>query len=107
MKKVLMFIDDIRLPRAEIYKQFDDVFIYRSYEKTIRALNFLKDKKYEIYISFDHDLGEDKSGYDIAKYIVENNINIAGFGLHSMNPVGCKNIRDLLTHYGYQEIWLI
>ena len=55
-------------------------------------------------ISFDHDLGEDKTGYDIAKYIVENNINIGGFNIHSMNVVGRKNIRDLLTHYGYKEI---
>lgn len=104
MKKLLIFIDDIRFPKANIYKTFDDIFIYRNYKDSIEALNFFKDKSYEIYVSFDHDLGENKSGYDIAKYIVENHININGFSIHSMNIVGCKNIRDLLTHYGYKEI---
>lgn len=104
MKKLLIFIDDIRFPKTDIYKDFDDIFIYRNYKDSIKALNFLKDKDYEIYMSLDHDLGEDKTGYDIAKYIVENNINIYGFNIHSMNVVGRKNIRDLLTHYGYKEI---
>lgn len=104
MKKLLFFIDDIRFPKADIYEDFDDIFIYRNYKDSIKALNFLKDKDYEIYMSLDHDLGEDKTGYDIAKYIVENNINIGGFNIHSMNVVGCKNIRDLLTYYGYKEI---
>ena len=106
MKKLLIFIDDMRFPKADIYEDFDDIFIYRNYKDSIKALNFLKDKDYEIYMSLDHDLGEDKTGYDIAKYIVENNINIGGFNIHSMNVVGRKNIRDLLTHYGYKEIEL-
>ena len=54
-------------------------------------------------VCFDHDLGEEKSGYDIAKYIVENQIPIGAFFIQSMNPVGAKNIRDLLIHYGYKE----
>lgn len=104
MKKLLIFVDNIRFPTADMYKGFDDIFIYRSYKDSINALNFFKNKDYEIYISLDHDLGEDKTGYNIAKHIVENNINIGGFNIHSMNVVGCKNIRDLLTHYGYKEI---
>ena len=104
MKKLLMFIDDIRFPKANMYKDFDDIFIYRNYKDSIKALNFLKDKDYEIYISLDHDLNDVKTGYDIAKYIVENKINIDGFNIHSMNVVGRKNIQDLLIHYGYKEI---
>lgn len=42
-----------------------------------------------------------KTGYDIAKYIVENKIPLYGFVCHSMNPVGRSNIEDLLCHYGY------
>lgn len=58
----------------------------------------------EFAIDFDHDLGrENFNGYDIAKYIVDFNIPMAGFKVHSMNPVGAENIRQLLTHYGYKE----
>ena len=53
---------------------------------------------------FDHDLGVDKTGYDVAKYIVEHQIEIKGFKIHSANPVGRFNIRQLMTHYGYKEL---
>ena len=54
----------------------------------------------KIYLDFDHDLGEGKSGYDVAKYIVENNIQNVCYHVHSMNPVGRANIEQLLDHYG-------
>ena len=59
----------------------------------------------EMYISFDHDLGMGKSGYDVAKYIVEQQIptNLVHWRIHSANPVGAANIRQLLTHYGYPK----
>lgn len=56
-------------------------------------------------IDFDHDLGSTVSGYDIAKYIVSNDIPMSVFHIHSMNPVGADNIRQLLCHYGYTESW--
>lgn len=56
----------------------------------------------EIYIDFDHDLGEKKTGYDVAKYIVENKLHIR-YCVHSMNTVGCANIEQLLDHYGYER----
>lgn len=96
-----LFIDDIRNPYDYIKTQKGDILVVaRTYNAAIQALDELQFN----YIFFDHDLGEDKTGYDIAKYIVENNINIGGFNIHSMNVVGRKNIRDLLTHYGYKEI---
>ena len=56
-------------------------------------------------MDFDHDLGENEpSGYDICKWVVENQIPLIGFHIHSMNPVGVMNMRQLLTHYGYKEI---
>ena len=74
----------------------------RNYESAIASINYFSTCEGGIdFISFDHDLGEEKSGYDIAKYIVENNIPIKAFSCHSMNPVGKKNIEELLTHYGY------
>ena len=74
----------------------------RNYKSAIASINYFSTCEGGIdFISFDHDLGEKKSGYDIAKYIVENNIPIKAFSCHSMNPVGKKNIEELLTHYGY------
>lgn len=97
MKKYL-FIDDLRMfNKINNY----DLYIVRNYEEAISAL---KINSFDI-ISFDHDLGEEKTGYDIAKYIVENDIEIKkGFKIHSANPVGKFNISQLLNHYGYKEL---
>ena len=58
----------------------------------------------EFGIDFDHDLGcEDFNGYTVARYIVRNKIPMAGFKVHSMNPIGAENIRQPLIHYGYKE----
>ena len=95
-----VFIDDIReIPRNE----FKYGVAIRDFESAIEYLSTYAND-FPIVVSFDHDLGEEKTGYDIAKYIVENNIPIKAFTIHSMNPVGVKNIRELLTHYGYKEI---
>lgn len=97
MKKYL-FIDDLRMfNKINNY----DLYIVRNYEEAISAL---KINSFDI-ISFDHDLREEKTGYDIAKYIVENGIEIKeGFKIHSANPVGKFNISQLLNHYGYKEL---
>lgn len=93
-----LFIDDIREPEHFIGIE---IYVARSYNK---AINMLKNVKFDA-ISFDHDLGEDKTGYDIAKYIIENHIKFKqGFKIHSANPVGKFNIEQLLTHYGYNKI---
>lgn len=48
-------------------------------------------------ISLDHDLGQNKSGYDVAKFIEENaNNNVPPpnkISVHSQNPVGKKYIQ--------------
>ena len=70
--------------------------------KEIKSLSQIPNCK--IFVSFDHDLGFGINGYDVAKWIVENEIPIAGFTVHSMNPIGAKNIIELLTHYGYTKM---
>ncbi len=55
-------------------------------------------------ISLDHDLGEEKTGYDVAKFMVENNIFPDKIYTHSANPVGVANIYQLLNHYAPSEI---
>ena len=99
-----LWLDDERSPHNGFLEKVDSYFVATSYEDAIFYLaSFTDDDNYEdLYVSFDHDLGEEKSGYDFAKYILEHSIAIGGFSIHSMNPVGAKNIYQLLTHYGYQ-----
>ena len=95
-----LWIDDYRKPSKTIKQITNNDFKWaRTYDEAIKILS-----SWHIgIIDFDHDLGEEKTGYDIAKYIVENNISIHGFRIHSANPVGSNNIYKLLTHYGYKE----
>lgn len=97
MKLRWFWLDDIR-PAP-----YNFMISVRDYRSMINIINMCDDYDIPFAIHFDHDLGETKSGYDVAKYIVENQIPMKVFGVHSMNPVGTENIRDLLTHYGYIE----
>ena len=87
-----LFLDDIRtIPRG-----YEGV---RSYADCIRFLNNNKGKIDTI--SLDHDLGEIKNGYDVCKWIVENEYydGLNTIILHSANPVGIKNMVQLLDRY--------
>ena len=77
--------------------------VVRSYEAFIATI---VEKGPPTEISFDHDLGWDekkneerKSGYDCAKWLVENKIPLMKFNVHSANPVGAENIRKLLQSW--------
>jgi len=92
-----LFIDDLRELNYVYPKENQrDWIIARTYSEAINALN-----KYNIsFISFDHDLGIGKTGYDIAKYIEEKVYNkemkIPDYKIHSANPVGKQNIERLM-----------
>ena len=73
------------------------VYVCRNADECINVIQNLSD----FYIDFDHDLGNGKSGYDVAKYIVENQLPCKGYRIHSMNPVGKQNIDQLLHRYKY------
>lgn len=102
--KIYIYVDDIReCTWANILKSNQyQVQICRDYHSTIDILNCCT-KNNETFIDLDHDIGLDGSGYDICKYIVEHQIPLIGFHIHSMNPIGAQNMRQLLTHYGYKE----
>lgn len=97
---IYIYIDDERKCPREI-KDTYTVITARDYCGAISAIQFCISAGTEMYIDFDHDLGEGKTGYDVAKYIVENQIPVAGYAIHSMNPIGAFNIHQLLEHYGY------
>lgn len=92
-----IYIDDIReMPRA-----FD--VCLRSYKESIQ---YFQNNPFPEFISFDHDLGEEKSGYDIVKWII--NAVMDGlvllpenftFRCHSANPVGKRNIEETLGNF--------
>ena len=107
MKRIFIWLDDERtIPYQWLNIADDDIYFIKFTKPMDLILWFdTKAKEYDkIFISFDHDLGCDLTGYDVANYIVEKGIEIAGFTVHSMNPVGAKNIIDLLTHYGYHKM---
>ena len=108
--KVFLFIDDDRENMFESLKNklmnqhLVDVCVWaKTYNSAVDKINLFTGEEAVLYISFDHDLGIGKTGYDVAKYIVEHQVKVEGFRCHSMNPVGRKNIEELLVHYGYKN----
>ena len=112
--RYFIYVDDIRNDnrfyltyRIRMGEYWQPVII-RSYDEMIKFFDrtLLHD---EFFLDLDHDLGFDedgreRNGYDICKYVIANNINVVGFHIHSMNPVGARNMRQLLTKFGIQEM---
>ena len=99
-----IWLDDerpIKVPKV-VYDTGGTAWFARNYDQCIRGIDLAVKYGDEIWIDFDHDLGYGNTGYDVAKYLVENNIT-AFYRVHSMNPVGRKNIEQLLNHYGYEK----
>ena len=88
-----LYLDDLRPTPAD----FDRVYDYEGFTEYI-LLKGLPD-----FISFDHDLGEGKSGYDCAKFLIdyclENSLPLPRYAVHSQNPVGRKNIEMLFENF--------
>lgn len=76
----------------------------KTYKEAIKVLEFYIEHNSKIIVDLDHDLGGKKTGYDIAKWIVNSGYQNIRFHVHSANPVGRRNIVELLTHYGYEEV---
>lgn len=121
MKK--LFLDDVRQP-------WDDSWdVVRNYHDFVQ---WIRENGLPSVISFDHDLSpehyknemfsgtgedynalykkfEEKTGLDCAKWlcehVVSNEMDFPRFNVHSMNPVGAKNIANLLSNYSlfYRE----
>jgi len=91
MKK--LYLDDLR----STPENFDRVYSYEEFPA------FIKENGLPDFISFDHDLGEGKTGFDCAKWLVEfcldNELPLPEFSVHSQNPVGKENIEKLLENF--------
>ena len=121
-----LFLDDYRTPsnvvgyahtiglRADLYikHKWDIAIDYNHFVEIIEA------KGLPVIVSLDHDLADchyvgdfsdpnEKTGMDCAKwlidYCVDNNKQLPEYYVHSMNPVGRKNIQSLLDNYKKYE----
>ena len=78
-----------------------DTYFFDNVEEAKKALKLLG--PFDI-VFLDHDLddrvfvnsNDANTGYQLAKYIAENNINIPDVIIHTMNPVGAENIKSVL-----------
>jgi hypothetical protein len=92
-----LFLDDVR----EVPNGF---LVARDYVTAVHMMIGLDCPK---VMSFDHDLGEEKSGYDVAWWMVEKDMDEDGkwiprdfeYYVHSANPVGAENISKLFKNY--------
>lgn len=95
-KQYLLWVDDLRGIPNNYIGEYHTVVAHTYNE----AINELHRFRYNI-ICLDHDLGEEKTGYDICKYIIENHIQCDEIRIHTQNPVGRQNMVQLLRHYNY------
>ena len=109
MKRIFIWLDDEReispvmKTMVEEEKNFE-YKIFRTAEDLIQWYDENTGKYDRIFISFDYDLGYGYTGYDVAKYIVEYNLQLDGFTTHSMHSVGRKNIFEVLNSHGYYNM---
>jgi hypothetical protein len=98
MVETKLFLDDVR-PVPSGY------FLVTNYDEFV---SFLEQQGVPIFISFDHDLGDVKTGYDCAKYLVEfcldNFLTLPDYKVHSQNPVGKENIEKLLENFKNRKV---
>jgi len=89
---VRLYLDDLREPPAD----FDTVA--RTAEEALALLRAGR----VTFLSFDHDLGTDATGYTVARWIEEQahagTLAPLGWAVHSANPVGRRNIEAALTN---------
>lgn len=96
--KYKMFLDDIRDPPLD----GSDWVVVRSYNEAVETIKLMG---FPVFISFDHDLNEEKTGKDFANHIIELDLehNIIpedfSFYVHSANPIGKQNIASIMQGY--------
>lgn len=125
--KTLLWLDDIRDPKSELWNNFIAKNIGNPLKMDIVWVKNYDEFRSHIYkhglpdiISFDHDLGDiyyqesgtinmskskffEKTGYHCAKWLVEHciesDLQLPKWYVHSSNIVGARNISSYLINY--------
>ena len=100
----VIWLDDYREPYHFLYEDYgykeEDITICKNYSQFVKAIS--KNGLPEM-ICFDHDLGEEKTGYDCAKFLVDyclkNKLKLPEWYIQSANIVGAMNISNSLQCY--------
>ena len=112
-----IYVDDIRKDytwfNSHFSRKYYTPIICTSYQSTIDTIEKIlrENPNANIFLDLDHDLGDleilthgttsEKTGYDICMYVIKNKIQLTGFHIHSMNPVGATRMNDTLVRAGY------
>lgn len=121
MNKYYLFLDDIRMPTDVRWVKLPNVewTIIRNYSE---FRNIILNLGIPEFVAYDHDLSDchygfvdlnnneipydayvEKTGYDCCQFLLNqcNNKSIKHppYAVHSMNPVGASNIRNIIERY--------
>ena len=100
----VIWLDDEREPYQFLYEDLEykekDITICKNYSQFVKTI---EQEGLPEFICFDHDLGEEKTGYDCAKFLVvycfKNKLKLPDWYIQSANIVGKMNIAGLLKNY--------
>lgn len=96
-----LFLDDERIPTDVTWFNMpaEPWVIVRSYDAFVKHI---EDNGIPDFVSFDHDLGEGKTGMDAAKWLVQLCLDteqwIPSYIAHTKNPVGYDNIESMMEN---------
>jgi hypothetical protein len=101
-----LILDDERDVMGVYYCLMADMFITEKWEIVKNFKEFkdcIQTRGIPKIISFDHDLGEEMTGNDCAKfmlnYCIESGLPFPKCFVHSQNPVGKQNILHTINFY--------
>ena len=104
----ILFLDDERDAEITVNSYLDDEELYPNKEITQvynydQFVDWIEKNGIPDWIFFDHDLGEEKTGMDCAKWLVEKlrkeKKKTPNYFIQSANPCGSANINSLLKCY--------
>lgn len=104
-----LFLDDLRNPPDygwDVVRSYDDFVQWIELHGMPEMISFDHDLSFDHYLfnSSEHsvipyDEYKEKTGFHCAKYIVDNNLPLRRWKVHSANTVGRENIIGLLSQY--------
>lgn len=113
IKTYNLFLDDERHPKEDYYTYlskisdgFSVIYLLKGWEivRTFEEfVNIITEQVLPDNISFDHDLGEEKTGYDccwwLIDYCIDNDIKLTSeCRFHTANPIGKENMKNLINN---------